>query len=150
MAGRRDLGNQPLVFDLLEAFLAWSEMNQAPSTYKLHRSCCSSFARSIPKKLRIRHLRPKHLIAWADSNRPAATSSSSTNNRAMRGVQRAMNWARKMGHIDRSPLDGVEKPPETRRETYLWPEQYEQVVRLIRDEPFRDFVEGSSGFSVAG
>jgi len=141
MTGRRDLGNRPLVLDLLEAFLAWCEANRAPGTYNLHRIYCSSFARSIPKALKARDLKPRHLIAWVDANWPAATSSPSTRHCAMRAVQRAMNWARKMGYIEASPLAGVEKPAETRRETYLWPEQYEQVVSLIRDEPFRDYVE---------
>jgi integrase len=59
----------------------------------------------------------------------------------MRAVQRGLNWAVKMGLIERNPLAGVEKPGEVRRDAYLWPEQYEQVLRLIRDQPFRDYVE---------
>lgn len=41
MAGRRDLGNRPLVLDLLEAFLAWCEVNRAPAPT----TCTASTAR---------------------------------------------------------------------------------------------------------
>lgn len=59
----------------------------------------------------------------------------------MRAIQRGVNWAVEMGHIDKSPIAKVKKPTPVRREAYLWPKQYQQVLSLIRDEAFRDYVE---------
>jgi integrase len=141
MAGRLNLGRQPLIVDLLEAYLAWCEVNRAPATYRLHRTYCSSFARSIPKSLRLESLKHQHVIRWVDDNWPVAEFSQNTRGSAISIIQRALNWAVRMGHLDRSPLVGLEKPSRTKREAYLWPEQYEQLLGRIRDEAFRDYVE---------
>jgi integrase len=141
MLGRQKLGSNPRVHDLLTTYLAWCEVNRAPGTHRVHSMYCRLFKEDVPESLRVLDLKPKHLVGWVDGRWPAAKASSSTRRTAMRVIQRAMNWACKLGHIERNPLAGVEKPPETRRETYLWPEQYEKMLGHIRDRAFRDYVE---------
>jgi len=107
MIGRRDLGRDPLVYQILNEFLGWCQENRAPGTFRLHQIYCVSFARTIPASLKVRDLKPRHLVGWVDANWPAATSSPSTRHGAMRAVQRALNWARKMGHTDLRMLSQV-------------------------------------------
>jgi integrase len=46
----------------------------------------------------------------------------------MQSVQRAFNWALKMGHIDRSPVRFLEKPPQGKRENPISADQFHQLL----------------------
>jgi integrase len=57
-------------------------------------------------------------------------------------VQRALNWADKLGHVTGNPLRGMEKPPQTRREQAVTPEQWQQIKdHYPENDPFRDLLE---------
>jgi integrase len=58
----------------------------------------------------------------------------------MLAIQRALNWAVKMGHIDRSPIAHMEKPKAGKREQIVTPEQYNKLLELIHDQRFRDVI----------
>jgi len=141
MAGRVELTADNRVTDLINQFLDWSERNHAPETYRWYETFLLGFGKSLLPRLKLSKLKPFHLTRWLDGAYPAATTSPSTRHGATRAVQRAFNWAEEQGLTDRNPLRKVKKPRPNRRENYLWPEQYERFLGLIKDEPFRDIVE---------
>jgi site-specific recombinase XerD len=141
MAGRMELSPDSRVSELINQFLDWSERNHAAGTYRWYEIYLLAFGKSLPPGLKLSRLKPFHLTRWLDRTCPAATTSPSTRHGAIRAVQRAFNWAEEQGLTDRNPLRKVKKPRPNRRENYLWPEQYDQFLGLIKDEPFRDIVE---------
>lgn len=56
-------------------------------------------------------------------------------------MQRAFTWAEKQGHITKSPIRHVEKPPPKRREQVLTQSDFDTLLSHISDEPFRDVLE---------
>jgi integrase len=59
----------------------------------------------------------------------------------MKGVNRATNWGIKKRYIKYNPLVGMEKLTRRRREIVLTQEQFRQMVALVKDEEFRDYLE---------
>jgi integrase len=60
---------------------------------------------------------------------------------AVTAVQRAFSWAEKVGHILKSPVRYVEKPPPKRREQVLSAAEFQALLSKVRDRPFRDVLE---------
>lgn len=138
MAGQRTLTPDEPVGVILDEFLDWVKRERSALSYAYYKRHLDSFYRFIGPRLTTSDLRPLHVTRWiADSYSKCGETS---RNSAISIVQRAMNWAVKQGVIDRSPLYGIEKPPRNRRETFITPEQFEQVLAAIRDQPFREFV----------
>jgi integrase len=55
-------------------------------------------------------------------------------------VQRAFNWAAKMGLIEQSPVQHIEKPRPGRRDVVITPEEYAWILGQVKDEEFRDLL----------
>jgi len=153
MSGTRIVGEDDPVVDVISQFMDWSEANHAPDTYRFYRVYNQSFLRSLPHTLKLRDLKPIHVTRWIDKHWPAQDirnhagklvtpkASNNTRNGAVRAVTRPLNWARKQGLIQVAPLEGLEKPKATPRDAYLWPEQYETLLDLVKDEAFRDIMQ---------
>src|SRR5205814_364899 len=66
---------------------------------------------------------------------------------AMTAVQRVFNWAARAGKLrsvfGRSPLAGMEKPPQGRREQLVSAAEYAVVLARVKDQPFRDLLAAS-------
>lgn len=138
MAGQQDLTPTVPVVRLLDAFLDWTHNNQAESTFVWYRDFLQSFAESVGSRLRVAELRPYHVTQWVDTK--YAGTSDNYRHGAIRSVQRAFNWAAKQGVIDRSPVASVEKPTPTPRDVFVTPEQWEELLPLVNDQEFRDFI----------
>lgn len=125
------------VISIIDAFLDWCQQHRAPRTYDWYKERLQSFVESVPATLTVSQLRPFHVQQWADSH-------SGWNGGMRRGcmlaVQRAFNWAVKLGHIDRSPIAYLEKPKAGTRELVISPELYASLRALITDEAFKDLV----------
>jgi integrase len=126
-----------LVVVILDAFLDWVKIHQAAKTYAWHNDYIQAFVDSIPSTLTLAELKPLHVSRVMDSS---PTWSPSTKNGFARSIQRAMNWAEKQGMIDRNPLRHVEKPAVEARETPVTPAEYAKLMKLVKDEPFRDLL----------
>jgi len=125
------------VHTLLNLYLDWTQKNRAKATYAWYQMFLKSFAKMVPEMMRVHELRPYHVEAWlADFG-----GNSNTRNGAVRAVKRAFNWAVKQGYLTHSPVRNVEKPKPRRREEYLEPERYQQIIEAIQDPCFHDFVE---------
>ncbi len=122
---------------IIELFLDWCLGNRAAGTYLWYQKRAQSFAKTIPAKLLAEDLRPYHIEAWLSRHR---TWNPGMRRGAMLAIQRAMNWAVKMGHLDRSPLVGLEKPPQGRRELVIEPPAFKKMLSCVHDQEFEDLI----------
>ena len=90
--------------------------------------------------LTVDELRPSHLYSWVDSQADWKTGRRG----AIVAVQRALNWANKAGKLKslggKSPLAGMEKPQQGRRELVVTPEEFDAVLAAAGDRNFRDLL----------
>jgi len=138
MAGKRDLSPSEPVTAVVDEFLEWVKKEKAPLTYSHYQRHLESFVNHVGGQLTVSELRPLHVTRWVGAN--YSNCGETTRNGVIGTVQRAMNWAVKQGIIDRSPVFGIEKPPRNRREVFITPEQYDEVLALVKDQPFRDYL----------
>lgn len=114
----------PLVVALTDEFLDWCKKNRAPRSYDWYKDRIQSFVDAIPADLTVTELRPYHVQRWID----ATTWSDGMKRGAVTAIQRALNWAVEMGHIDRSPLARFKKPPAGKREIIITPAEYQDLL----------------------
>lgn len=126
-----------LVCGVIDAFLDWCQKNKAPRTYEWYRDYLASFDASLPPDMAVADLKPFHVQQWVDSKPEWKTGKRG----AIIAVQRAFNWAARNGRIPASPLRGMEKPAQGRREKVISPEEYEEALALVKDRAFRDLLE---------
>ena len=126
------------VLAVLDAFLDWCQKNKASRTYDWYRDYLESFARTMPAGLTIGHSETLSGIVqqWLDANPAWKTGKRG----AVIAVQRAFNWAVRMGIIAASPIRGVEKPAAGRREHVIDDAGFNLIISLVRDPEFRDLL----------
>lgn len=131
-----------LVLGIVEGFLDWCQKHRAPLTYVWYKERLESFCRSLanPTSLTVSELKPFHVQLWADS---FPDWGDSQKRGAISAVQRALRWAEKLGHIDRSPIRFIEKPEQSRREKVITTDEYRTILDRYTDEEFRDVLEFS-------
>jgi integrase len=120
--------------------LEWTEKHRAKATYGWYRERLQWFLRSLPTALTVGQLRPFHLQNWLDA-RPGWSDGHRRG--CITAVQRAFHWATRMGYIDRSPVEQIEKPTAGKRETLISQKLYETLLSLVRDQEFRELIEVS-------
>ena len=126
-----------LVAVVLDAFLDSVRANKAPRTYEFHHRNVQHFLDSIPPRLTVAELKPIHVTRAMNAH---AGWSASTKNAFGRSVQQAFNWAEAQGLIERTPIRRVEKPGGTARETPVTAAEFEKLMTLVKDAPFRDLL----------
>jgi integrase len=134
-------GPDYLVRDLIFLFLDHSKVNNAPTTYRLHRHFLKSFCDTIPASLRVSDLRLHHAQNWLNLRYPA-TGNQNTRHDAIASLKRVFNWAvNDMDYLDTSPLAKLKKPPKVPRRTFVTKEQWDTVFAQYKaNDPFRDFL----------
>src|SRR5438046_4055038 len=96
-----------LAVGVIDGFLDWTKAHRSTTTFAWYSKHLQSFLDSlIDKHLETKQLRPFHVQQWADSQ---TSWGPSYKRGAITAVQRAFNWAEKIGHIDKSPVRHVEK-----------------------------------------
>jgi site-specific recombinase XerD len=122
--GRPNHAGAPVTADtvlgVLDTFLDWCQKQKAGRTYDWYRNYLKSFARTLPAGLTTAGLKPFHVQRWLDANPGRKTGKRG----AVIAVQRAFNWAVRMGLIGASPVRSVEKPKSGRREHVVTAEQF--------------------------
>jgi integrase len=124
------------VLPVLDAFLDWCQKHKAGRTYDWYRGYLESFARAVPTGLTTVGLKPFHVQQWLDANPGWKTGKRG----AVIAVQRAFNWAVRMGLIGVNPVRSVEKPKAGRREHVITAGVFEAILSLVRDTEFRDLL----------
>ena len=100
------------VRDVFVLFLEWCEKHREPLTYDWYKKRLQSFARTLPEALTVSDLKPYMVQQWVDAH---LKWSGSQRRGCILTVERALRWAEKMGHIAKSPVRGMEKPPIGKR-----------------------------------
>lgn len=145
----------PHVATVLDEFTGWlakrvEEGTKAGRTLDWYRRYLSSFlghlhslepSRPPVPTLTVDQLLPSHVIGWVDSQPGWKTGRRG----AMIAVQRAFNWAAKVGLLKSvggvSPVRNLEMPSQGRRELLVSDADYSDVLSLVKDRQFRDLLE---------
>jgi integrase len=129
------------VLEILEDFLAWTEDHRAPDTFRWYQGHLRSFAKALVedrgRELLVDQLRPLDVRRWLERH---PRWNGTTQRQAITALQRAMNWAERMGYLDRSPLRSIEKPRANVRERTVSAEHYAQMLELTAGDAFRDLL----------
>lgn len=133
------------VLGLIDEYLVWSKKNHSKDTHKLfYRYYLEGFAASLKPALKVADLKPFHVTRWLDERYPPIRrgeeegASTNTRHNAVRAVKRVFNWAVKQGLLPKSPIATLERPPQTARDVYYEPGQYEAILAKVRDQEFKD------------
>jgi integrase len=126
------------VVQLLDSFLDWTKERRAEQTYDWYLTQLTSFSKHIGGSLVVSSLKPHHVTNWVQKEHKG--QSDNTIRGAIRAVQRAFNWAIREGYVKENPVRNVEKPAAKRRETFITPDQWSDMLSLATDDPERDFL----------
>lgn len=121
---------------VIDRFLDWAQKHRARGTYEWYRDRCQSFLRVHPR-LTVTELRPFHVQEWVDSH---AGWSDGHKRGCIIAIQRPLRWALKMGYIEQNPIAHIEKPAPGRREEYISPDNYSQILDHVSDHAFSDLL----------
>jgi len=127
------------VAELYDKFLTWCQQHREPLTYKGYHEFIQGLIDALKDKalLPALSLRPFHISEWVDSH-PQWGPTRRRN--AIIHVQRAYNWAYKLGYIPENPIRSLEKPQAKRRENHVTPQDFAAIIAKVKDEPFRDLI----------
>lgn len=127
--------------EAIQRFLTEKDGSVKQSTYDGYDSKLSHFRRGhAPDNVLLANLReqPLRSYIYASGLRPSSKAS------RFRHVRAFLNWCVKAGHLERSPLDAVEKPATgEQKAAFLTPEQVEKLLTTI--DAHRKLQEGEPG-----
>ena len=133
---------QPLAAEVLDEFLTWlkAQPHKAERTVDWYGDYLQSFLDSLPdQSVAAGKLTPRHVQRWLDAHPGWATGRRG----AIVAVQRAFNWSAKEGLLRAaglpSPLIGMEKPPQGKREQVISEEEFAAILANVRPD-FRDLL----------
>jgi integrase len=143
-------GEHPLVAAVLDEFLDWlkhrvSEGTKAQRTFDWYADYLQSFLASLPEPagFTVDRLGPIDVYRWVDGH-PGWKAGKRG---AMTAVQRAFRWAAKAGLLKSlgggSPLEGLEKPGQGRRDLLITAEEFGEILAGATDQAFRDLLEAA-------
>jgi integrase len=120
-----------------DAFLSWAHAEKKPATFEFYRYFLQSFAdHENLKAKRVSDLIPNHVTRWLQGK----GWNSTTRNRAVSSVKRALNWCVSEGLLPENPLRSVKKDRMLRREKTITPEERAKIDAEVKDEAFRHFL----------
>lgn len=123
------------VAHLCDRFLEWVQTHRADPTYEGYRYRLQRFVDRYPS-LTVDELRPFHVQEWADT----FDISRSTKRNYMRSVKTCLRWCCKQGHIERSPIEHMDIPMADRKEVYISPAEFTQLLEHVSDSNLRDLL----------
>jgi len=122
---------------LMDLFLDWCVKHRPGRTYDWYRERCQGFLDTLPATLNVCELKPFHVQQWADAHK----WNDGMKRGAMIAIKRAFNWLAKQGLIDRSPISGLELPPQGHRDRVITPDEYKGILARYEGDPFADLIE---------
>lgn len=121
---------------ILDLYWNWLKKNRRPSTCGPRKKLLASFGESVPANFKASALRPYHVQKWIDSRSLSAT----TKNYRITLIIGAFSWAKKMGYLDRNPIEGMPKPQRTVRQEFLPVDRWQELLDSATDKEFRDWL----------
>lgn len=88
------------LYDLSQTYLDWCEKNRKKGTYGLHLRYLKSFIGAIGKQMRPAQLKVHHVTKWHEGLGVGST----TQNDAVKIVQRLLNWSVEQDYISVNPV----------------------------------------------
>jgi integrase/recombinase XerC len=128
----------PSLAFLVRKYLEWCGRHRSPRSLEWYEGHLSKFLAHLgdDKDMPGAALKPFHVVEWVDGQERWGDT---YKRGGIVAVQRVMNWAEEMGHIEATPLKKVTKPPARRRDNPMAPEDAEAILAALADaEPFRD------------
>jgi integrase len=143
-ASPRARDDEPVtVAEVLDEYLGWlrDQRHKAKRTVEWYEKYLQSFLDGLEDQLLpVAKLAPRHVTRWLALH-PGWTSG---RRGAITAVQRALNWSAREGLLKslgmRSPLAGMEKPPQGRREQLISEAELRDILACVKDQCFRDLV----------
>jgi integrase len=123
------------VATVCDLFLDFSERHHVPLTHRWYKDYLQDFCDTYGT-MNALDLKPLHVHRWLDAH----VSWKGGRRNAVIAIKRTFNWAEAEGVLPTNPLKHVKKPPATFRKRILTPEERQQLLAAIRDQPFRDLV----------
>jgi integrase len=121
------------VAEAFDTFLDWASREKKAATFEHYRYFLQSFADTGVKPKPVSDLIPHHLTKWLQAHGWNSTS----RNRAVSCVKRALSWCVQEGLIPDSPLKAVKKDRMLRREKTITPEEHARIDAGVKDQAFR-------------
>ena len=123
---------QPVAM-LCDRFLGWIQSHRAEPTYEGYRYRLQRFIDLHPD-LTVDELRPFHAQEWADAHDISVT----TKRNYMRSLKTCLRWCCKQGYIEKNPLEHMDIPAADRKEVYVPPELFLEILTHVSDPSLRD------------
>lgn len=152
-------GEGQTVRQVVAAYWTWATRNLAQSTCDRRKPLLDSFSAFIEEKtptLVADALKPFHVQRWIDANQKVKVQrktgdkretiesgkdiTKTTENTRIGLIKGVMSWAKAMGYVDENPISSMKRPAAAVRQDFIPSDLWPQVVKLARDEPFRDYL----------
>ena len=121
------------VAEAFDTFLDWASREKKAATFEHYRYFLQSFADTGVKAKAVSDLIPHHLTKWLQAN----TWNSTSRNRAVSCVKRALSWCVQEGLMPDHPLRAVKKDRMLRREKTVTPDERAKIDAEVKDQAFR-------------
>ena len=128
-----------LLIAILDKFLDWNEKNRAAGTYRFYHEHCQHFHDYL-KAEKLTDIEAEEIKPW-QVEEYLDTVTAGRKNGACQTIKRVYSWAKKKGHINSNPVEGVDKPPCGRRDNLIPLRDYKKMLKLSSDDNFRDLLE---------
>lgn len=122
---------------LISKYSAWCSKHRAPRSCEWYSGYLKNFLLHPGiAELEAPRIKPFNVTEWVDSK---TTWGSTYSRGAIVAVQRVYNWGVEQGHLESSPLMRMKKPSAKRREIYMKPDDFQEILGLLAEgDPFRD------------
>lgn len=118
-----------------DLFLDHSERHHSPDTFANYKHFLQSFSERYGR-LPAAELKPIHVTKWLDDH----PSWKGGRRHAVIAVRRAFSWADQQGVLSPNPLRALKAGRARRRTRVLSPEELSEILAVIRDRQFREFM----------
>lgn len=130
-----DVATGPTVAEVYTRYQEWARRRRSERTCEWREKFVADFQATLPRDLRAADLRGHHIEDWLSVK---TTWGPNHRRGAIIAVTAPLNWAVKLGLLDASPVRGIEKPPQKRRESKLDGAAFEALLAMLEpDDPFR-------------
>lgn len=133
------MDNTLTVNALISKYSAWCSKHRAPRSCEWYNGYLNNFLLHPGiADMDATAIKPWNIQEWCDSK---TTWGPTYTRGAIVAVQRVWNWAIEQGHLETTPLARMKKPPAKRREIYMKPEDFQEILTHIpQSDPFHDLV----------
>ena len=120
---------------IIDEFLDWVSRNRSAATYEWYRSRLQNFI-DVCGEIDLLALKPHHVEKWASN----PDHSTTTRRNQMRSIKRCLKWAVAHGYLSTNPIEYLEVPSSTPKDTYVKPDEFEYLMQFVTEGNFADLV----------